>query len=72
MQIIKFKIIKSLNDVMKKTYIIPETNVQFVSQELPVASSSTVTGSNGIGYGGIDELGEKDPSVKENNLEFEW
>ena len=57
---------------MKKTYIIPETNVQFVSQELPVASSSTVTGSNGIGYGGIDELGEKDPSVKENNLEFEW
>lgn len=57
---------------MKKTYIIPETNVLFVSQEMPVASSPTVTGGNGIGYGGVDEQGEKEPSVKESSFEFEW
>ena len=31
-----------------------------------------VRGSNGIGFGGVDENGEKDPDVKENFFDFEW
>ena len=33
-------------------------------EELLVGSG--VTSSNGIGYGGVDTEGEKDPSVKDN------
>lgn len=35
-------------------------------------AQSGVTGSNGIGYGGMDEQGEKDPDVKANPFDFEW
>ena len=30
-----------------------------------ILASSGVSGNNGIGYGGVDNSGEKDPSVKE-------
>lgn len=56
---------------MKKTYIIPEMSVLLMHHETPIAASG-VTGSNGIGYGGVDDQGQKDPDVKANPFDFEW
>ena len=56
---------------MKKTYIIPEMSVLLMHHEMPIAASG-VTGSNGIGYGGVDDQGQKDPDVKANTFDFEW
>lgn len=50
---------------MKKTYIIPETFSVRMQGEQVIAASG-VTSDNGIGYGGTDEKGEKDPEVKRN------
>ena len=50
---------------MKKIYLIPSISaLQMQVEELLVGSG--VTSNNGIGYGGVDTEGEKDPSVKEN------
>ncbi len=56
---------------MKKTYIIPQMSVAQTGYEMPIAVSG-VTSSNGIGYGGVDENGEKEPEVKANPFDFEW
>lgn len=48
---------------MKKTYIIPETVVVHMLGENVIAVSG-VQSDNGIGYGGTDEEGKKDPEVK--------
>lgn len=57
---------------MKKTYIIPNISINLAQAEQMLASSTGVTGNNGIGYGGVDTNGEQEPSVKESNLDFEW
>lgn len=49
---------------MKKTYLIPSIAPMSMSTEQMLAGS--VTGGNGIGYGGIDTEGDKDPDVKGN------
>lgn len=56
---------------MKKTYIIPEISVVVTLHETPLAASGVSSG-NGIGYGGVDDQGQKDPDVKANTFDFEW
>lgn len=53
---------------MKKQYIHPfvESTQEIDAQPLCL---SGVTGNNGIGYGGTDEEGEKDPDAKEREDE---
>ena len=54
---------------MKKTYIQPCMEV--ISEDSPVLlSGSGVEGSNGIGYGGVDDEGTKDPSSR--RFGFGW
>ena len=56
---------------MKKVYIIPELEKVLMDTEMPL-SASGVTSNVGIDYGGIDEKGEQEPSVKGNSFDFEW
>lgn len=48
---------------MRKKYSNPSMSVSCEVVQNPLCSS-TVTGNNGIGYGGTDKEGEKDPDVK--------
>ena len=59
---------------MKKTYIIPSTCIMQAQSEQILAGSGVISSSNdiNIGYGGIDDDGEQDPSVKESNSDFGW
>lgn len=58
---------------MKKAYIIPNMGTQFISVTNMLAESGNGLGSSekGIGSGGIDTDGSKEPSVKEA-FEFSW
>lgn len=48
----------------KKIYIQPQTEIsKVVLTEMMLTGSVTAPGQ-GIGYGGVDEGGEKDPDVK--------
>lgn len=62
---------------MKKRYIIPDTSImQAQVEEIIATSGSGVTGGIGnnveIGYGGIDDDGGLNPSVKESNGDINW
>ena len=50
---------------MKKTYIQPITEALVVA-EVEMIAASGVKSDIGINYGGIDETGSLDPSVKED------
>ena len=52
---------------MKKTYIIPKTLICWMNAERFIAGSQEVTSNNGMTYGGVDEDGELDQSVKQNH-----
>lgn len=52
---------------MKKTYIIPNTLICRINTERFIAGSQDITSNNGMTYGGVDEEGEVDPSVKQNH-----
>ena len=55
---------------MKKNYIAPEMSMDDLSLGTIIAQSPGVTApGQGIGYGGIDTEGTKDPSAKSRN---EW
>ena len=49
---------------MKKIYIAP--NMKAMQMEAENVLAGSVLSNNGIGYGGIDTEGTKDPSVKAN------
>ena len=49
---------------MKKTYQVPFTEMVTMETLTIICTSGTVTSNNGIGYGGVDEDGEKDPSAR--------
>ena len=51
---------------MKKTYFAPVMETISMNVEVSILSVSSPIG---IGYGGVDEDGSKDPSVKENIFE---
>ena len=53
---------------MKKQYIRPSVESTHEIDTLPLCGTG-VTGNNGIGSGGIDEEGEKDPDAKEREDE---
>ena len=57
---------------MKKIYIQPQTDVCEMLPAQIIAASGVTAPDQGIGYGGVDEDGSKDPGVKENSFEFEW
>ena len=50
-----------------KTYIVPQTTHCVVNINTMMVSVS----GNGVGYGGIDNTGSKDPSVKERDMEWD-
>lgn len=52
---------------MKKEYIVPSIKVS-VYQASELMSARGVIGDNGIGYGGIDDDGELDPSAKDYSV----
>ena len=56
---------------MKKKYNMPKLDEVLMETEMPLAASG-VTSDIGIDYGGVDEEGEQDPSVKGNSFNFEW
>lgn len=56
---------------MKKKYNMPKLDEVLTETEMPLAASG-VTSDIGIDYGGVDEEGEQDPSVKGNSFNFEW
>ena len=58
--------------MVKKTYIIPNISINLAQAEQMLAGSGVISSSNdiNIGYGGVDNDGTQDPSVKESN--FEW
>ena len=51
---------------MKKRYIQP--CMEEMHAEVAQMMAASVTGSNGIGYGGVDNSGSLDPETKE----YEW
>ncbi len=63
---------------MKKTYLQPLTKVVMMGTQTIVCASKGVTSGKGIGYGGVDEEGEKDPAsrrrrnVWDDEEEEEW
>lgn len=59
---------------MKKTYIIPCTTVMQAEVEQILANSvrGTIDDDIEIGFGGIDEDGDIDPSVKEKKGSIDW
>lgn len=55
---------------MKKTYMRPSTLT--VQTELQVMiCQSGVNSNNGIGYGGVDEEGTKDPASRKHKSEWD-
>lgn len=52
---------------MKKRYISPDFIILNLQVAKMISTSNDVSSNNGIGYGGIDEDGSQDPSVKANN-----
>ena len=62
---------------MKKTYLQPSAEMDSIGTESMICNS--VTSDNGIGYGGVDEDGTKEPAsrryrnnVWEEQYEEEW
>ena len=51
---------------MKKTYIQPQLHSNEV--EIDNLMEGSVTGNNGIDWGGVDDSGEKDPDANYNNI----
>lgn len=57
---------------MKKAYKTPETRLTVMDLCYVVASTTGVSG-DGIGWGGVDEGGSKDPDAnRRNNSNVEW
>ena len=60
---------------MRSNYLKPTVQILFIETNHMVAvSGEGVLGSNGLGYGGVDAGGSKDPSVKNhhNLWDEEW
>lgn len=51
---------------MKKTYLTPRIKVLGEISEELMAGSVTGDAGDGIGYGGVDTGGDKDPEAKES------
>lgn len=49
---------------MKKTYMKPVIDIDGMEAETIICASQGVTSGNGIGYGGVDENGSKDPASR--------
>ena len=49
--------------MMKKRYIVPSIDQVLMEDEVELLNGS-VTGGNGIGYGGVDTEGSKDPDAR--------
>ena len=49
---------------MKKTYMKPVIDIDGMETETFICASQGVTSNYGIGYGGVDEDGGKDPASR--------
>ena len=49
---------------MKKTYVTPQMETMVMDTASLLSDSKSVTGPDGIGYGGVDEDGTKDPASR--------
>jgi hypothetical protein len=56
--------------MMKKTYMVPSIDQVLMEDEVELLYGS-VKGSNGIGYGGVDTEGSKDPDARYYDLDEE-
>ena len=56
--------------VMKKTYQQPEIDT-LVIRSMTLLVGSGIDSNNGMGYGGIDDEGKKDPASKRNHKTWE-
>ena len=56
--------------MMKKIYIVPAIDQVLMEDEVELLYGS-VKGSNGIGYGGVDTEGSKDPDARWFDLDEE-
>ena len=56
----------------KKLYIQPQTEIQLVDFTNMLLDGSVTAPGQGIGYGGVDEEGEKDPDVKGESWTDIW
>ena len=52
---------------MKKNYIAPNVEVANVELQQMVAASNGVYSDNGLGWGGFDKDGEKEPNSRYRN-----
>ncbi len=59
---------KNSKTMEKKRYVAPLVECLEMESELPVCVSPGVTGS-GMGYGGVDKEGEKDPGAQQRIIE---
>ena len=50
---------------MKKRYISPDSIILNLQVAKMISTSNDVSSNNGIGYGGIDTGGDKEPAAKE-------
>lgn len=50
--------------IMKKTYLQPSAEMDYMETESMICSSPGVASDTGIGYGGVDEEGVKDPASR--------
>ncbi len=58
---------------MRKIYIKPAMQETEMDLCQAVAQASGVNGNNGIGYGGVDSKGNKDPDAnRRNDSNVEW
>ncbi len=55
---------------MKKTYIMPSMRMVESETETLLVNSTAISSDSGIGYGGVDEDGEKEADVR--RLRSEW
>lgn len=51
---------------MKKNYIQPQ--IYFCPMDGALLNGGSVIGNNGVGWGGVDTAGMKDPDANKNNL----
>ena len=62
---------RKAENTMKRTYIEPNICIMNVSAE-PLLSASGVSSNKGIGYGGTDEGGWKDPDSRRLSNSGQW
>jgi len=57
---------------MKKNYIAPNVEITEIELQQLIAVSGVSSEGKGIGYGGVDEEGTKDPAARRRRRKDVW